>query len=369
MSTEIDSDLEPLRRLAERFAGNELEPGLMERDDYPCAPFDEKALHKAGEVGLLSLLLPEEKGGTGQGMRALCRILQSLAQVEAGFAAVVFVNALAHAALVRWGQRNCLDETASSSLTGFPAYTLPTDLPGTVTAEKVEKGFLLSGTLDYVALAPVAARLLLPARMKGNGQTAFFLTETGQKGLQVKEPVLSLGLRPCPVADVELARVLVPETHMLCNDAEKGYPELAAAFRPAVAALSLGVLEGSFRTAQTYAEQRHQGGKMIVEHDQIRLMLAGMAVAVEAGRVLVREMAARVDQGNPGTLADAGLILVSGQGAEGASDGVQILGGYGYSQDYGQEKRMRDAKQIASFFGGTMAARLDLIDTILGKQP
>jgi len=369
MKPEMDNELSPFLDLAARFAGNELLPGLLERDDYPVAPFSEKVVNQAGEAGLLSVILPESRGGAGQGMRALAAILQTLAETDAGFAAVLLVNAMAQFAMLRWGNEAHLEPAGNGPLTAFPAYSLPSDSGDRLEATEEEQGFRLQGTAEYLPLAPVAGFFVLPARIGADGATPFFRVSAGAQGVEVGEPVLSLGLRSCPAADVRLDRVLVPRADRLRGDARDGFPVLASFFRPAVAALSLGVLAGSLRTARRYAEERYQGGGTIAGHDMVRLMLAGMAVTVETGRVLVREMAEAADRGDPGLLLHAGQIFLGEQAALAAGDGVQVLGGYGYMQDYGQEKRMRDAKQIESFFGGSAAGRLDLAAAFLRQDP
>jgi len=366
MSRLEDEDLEPLRELAGRFAEKELAPRWAEHDDYPAAPFHRAAVTRAAEVGLLTILQPEERGGGGQGMRGLCVILEALAQVDAGFAALVLVNALGRSAVDRWARTP--QTPRPETLTAFPAYSLPEDPGGALEARKTEGGYRLQGTAEYVPLAPVASSLVLPARVRDGGSCGFFRVDASQEGVALQAPLLSLGLRSCPVADVRLDGAAVPEEALLCGDAAAGFSELAAAFRPAVAALALGVLSASLRAAGRYAQERVQGGRAIAEHDMVRLMLADMALAEQTGRVLLREMAAAADRGAPAPCSRAGWLLVTERAARATGDGVQVLGGYGYMQDYGQEKRMRDAKQIESLFGGPVAGRLRLASDVLARQ-
>jgi alkylation response protein AidB-like acyl-CoA dehydrogenase len=253
----------------------------------------------------------------------------------------------------------------ATALTAFPVYELPSDPAPEVSAEQHDSGYVLRGTAEYLALAPLATVLIVPAQVQETGKAAFFMLSPQTPGVKVGAPVLSLGLRTCPVADVELEAVRVPAEALLCGDAAAAYPPLASRFRPAVAAMALGTLRASYRAARQYALERHQGGRMIIEHDLVRLMLANMAVIAETGTALVECMALAADQGRPGTLSESGLILLTEQASRAASDGVQALGGYGYMQDYGQEKRMRDAKQIESIFGAAPAKRLELADRIL----
>jgi len=363
------TDLQPFRDLALRFAKKELDPKAIDMDNYPFCDFNRNALKAAQEAGLLKIMLPEAHGGAGQGMAVLCEILFSLSRSDASFAAMVFVNTLAQSAVIKWGTQALIDRFIQSELIAFPAYDLPTDLPVELTAEKKGDAFSLKGRVEFLALAPVADALILPAKMQGTTEaSAFFLIDAKTKGISLGEPILSLGLRSCPVADVELDNVEVPAENLLCKDTESGYPALTASFRPAAAALAVGVLAGSYEAAKAYARERYQGGQMIIDHEQVRLMLANMAVLTESGKALVQSMARAADEGQPWPLSDAGLILLTEQASRAATDGVQILGGYGYMKDYGQEKRMRDAKQIESIFGAAPLKRLELMADILRQE-
>jgi alkylation response protein AidB-like acyl-CoA dehydrogenase len=313
-------------------------------------------------------MLPEEHGGTGQGMAALCEILCALAKADASFAAVLFINAMGQSALLKWGQKEIIDKHVSSELIAFPAYDLPSDLPRTARAEKEGDGYSLSGKVEYLPLAPVAQALIVPAETGDQDRLGFFIIDAMANGVAIGEPVLSLGLRNCPAADIELSGAKVSGDALLCSDAGADYPALAALFRTAAAALAVGVCEGSFEAAKAYAKDRYQGGTMIINYDQIRLMLSNLAVVAESGKALVKSMALAADDQRPWPISDAGLIFLTEQASRATTDGVQILGGYGYMEDYGQEKRMRDAKQIESIFGAAPAKRLDLIADILRQE-
>jgi len=326
---------------------------------------NDKALRTAAELGMFSLGLPEAQGGSGLGRQGLCEVLEPLAAADAGFAGVLFANSLAQAALLRWGGARRLAGQAPSTLIAFPVYDLPSDLPRGLTAKKHEQGYALDGRVELLALAPLASSLVLPAELAESGKVGFFLLPAVTPGLKIGAPLLTLGLRTCPAADVDLEAVTVPAASLFCPDADGAYPPLATTFRAAVAAMALGVLKGSWETARAYARERVQAGRPIVEHDQVRLMLINMAVIAETGAVLVAAMARAADEERPQLLAEAGLILLTEQAARAAADGVQVLGGYGYMQDYGQEKRMRDAKQIESIFGAARPKRLELADRLL----
>ncbi|MBI2890856.1 MAG: acyl-CoA dehydrogenase family protein [Nitrospirae bacterium] len=362
------SDLQSFRDLARRFATQELEPRALEMDEYPFRPLDRGVLKAAREAGLLDVMLPEDRGGAGPSVEAFCEILLTLAKSDAGFASVVLVSTLAQQGLIAWGAPGLVESRERSSLIAFPAYDLPSDLQRDLKARKQGDGFSLDGKVEYLALAPVADAMIVPATLNDPDRVGLFLVDSAERGISIGDPVLSLGLRSCPVADVGLESVKVPAERLLCRDAGRAFAELAERFRPAVAALAVGVLTASFEAAMSYAKQRYQGGCMIIEHDQVRMMLANMAVVAESGNALVRAMARAVDGGESWALPQAGLILLTEQVSRATTDGVQCLGGYGYMRDYGQEKRMRDAKQIESLFGAVPLKRLDLLTEILGKS-
>jgi alkylation response protein AidB-like acyl-CoA dehydrogenase len=124
-----------------------------------------------------------------------------------------------------------------------------------------------------------------------------------------------------------------------------------------VIAIHAGILRGCFEEARTYAGDRYQGFQQIIEHGQVRAELgriaATMLVAEELYRVASQDGGFRPEEA---CMPAAAQLLVGEMAVESTTFGIQILGGNGYMSDYGQEKRMRDAKQLQGIFG-----RKDLI--------
>lgn len=365
----LGDDLKPFYELAEKFAKKELEPKALELDHYPYSEFNTQALKAAAETGLLSLVLPEALGGSGQGMAALSVILARLAEADASFAAVLFVQTLAQAAVAKWADK-ARDERilrqnpgAPPGLIGFPVYALPTDLPLELKAQKSGNDFLLNGACSSMTLAPVAEHLIVPADTGGSGKTSFFIIGKNLPGVKISEPVITLGLHNCPVADVELNGVEAGPENLLGPEGGAGaaYPGLCSGFGGPWAALAHGILAGSYKAAESFAKDRYQGGKQIIDHDQVRVMLANMAVLKEVSEAACMSASRAADAGHDQAGFAAG-IFVTDAVTRAATDGVQCLGGYGYMHDYGQEKRMRDAKQIQAMFGPSTLKRLEFLE-------
>ena len=371
-----DEELKSFCELGERFAKKELEPKALELDRYPYSKFNDAALAAAAEIGLFNLTLPESLGGSGQGMTALSAILSCLAAADASFAAVVFIQTLAQAAIAKWAKQETAQkylkpkERGLPRLCAFPIYAPPTDIPLEVKAEKTGGGYSLTGKISSLALAPVAEIMIIPAEVQGSGEASFFIVEKNSPGVKVSEPVVGLGLHNCPVADVELKGVKLGPENLLGREGQAAddYPELYAAFGGPLASLSLGILLGSFRAAKLFAEDRYQGGKQIIDHDQVRIMLANMALLFKTGEAACLNASRAADQGKDLAASFAAGIFLADTVTRATTDGVQCLGGYGYMHDYGQEKRMRDAKQLQAMFGPSPLKRLELLQTILRME-
>ena len=124
--------------------------------------------------------------------------------------------------------------------------------------------------------------------------------------------------------------------------------------RLAVGAQALGLAQGALDYCVSYVQQRRQFGKAIGEFQGIQFMLADMAMKIEAARQLVYSAAAKAERGDKDLrmASAAAKCFASDVAMEVTTNGVQILGGYGYSRDYPLERMMRDAK-ITQIYEGT----------------
>ena len=129
--------------------------------------------------------------------------------------------------------------------------------------------------------------------------------------------------------------------------------------RPGIGAQALGIAQAALDYALRYATQRETFGKPIAEHQGIQFMLADMAVKVEAARGLLYDVGAMPDQGIDGpALTRAAAMAVT-------TDAVQILGGYGYIEEYPVERMMRDAKITQIYEGTNQIQRLVIARELL----
>jgi len=339
----IDQRYSDIVALAGEFVRGEVAESVKEADHYPDVPFRRSLYAKAEEVGFLSFTLPEEVGGVGESVAALAEVLYEVSRTDASVAAVMLCQAFAHRLLVDAGRETLAD---GKGLIATTLYDDPLELPTGLTASEAGGSHRLTGKLEYVVLAPVARLFILPALLED--EPALFLVEKGD-GVAPSEPVLTLGLRACPVADLELEGA---EGTLLVKggDVETVYLEATDKLRGAAAAISAGIIAGCFEEARDYARERYQGYKQIIDHQQTRASLGRIAVNMLAAEGLFRS-AVRDDNGEGEAFSSAVQVIAGEAAVESSILGVQILGGNGYMEDYGQEKRMRDAKQVQGIFG------------------
>ena len=133
--------------------------------------------------------------------------------------------------------------------------------------------------------------------------------------------------------------------------------------------MSLGVMKGSFNEAFEYTKTRFQGGREIVNWSEVRMILSDMATKVKiADMALVTACQAVEAKSTDWDLCSrAAAIHIQSLACDLTTDGIQLLGGYGYMKDYGQEKRFRDAKHIQALLGLTPMKKIRYIKRIIGE--
>jgi len=377
MKTTVSDELKMLEEMAGDFAAKELLEDREENDKYPFGPLFEGVLTKAHDVGFFSIMLPEEMGGAADAVNAVCLVLDEVCRADASLGGIIFTNALAQEMVARAGEVEVLKKIAANAagyaglLIAFPSFNNPGEIENVAMVERSKDKYILSGDIEYVVLGGIADSALLPAKVKGEEGYSLFLVNLKGDGLDIGEPVLSLGLHSCPAVDMSLSDV---EGKLVGQEGKGGDYFEAAVDRLSVAAAAMaaGVIKGSFVEALDYTKERVQGGREIVNWSEVRMLLSSMAVKGKVADILVDRASRSVDCGEPGWQLDsrAAALHVQEMAADATTDGIQLLGGNGYMKDYGQEKRFRDAKQIQALMGLTPMRKLKYIKRIVdGELP
>jgi alkylation response protein AidB-like acyl-CoA dehydrogenase len=368
MSNFNSDDLKPFADLAQSFSVRELAGKVAEHDRYPFGEFYEDVLKKIHEVGFLNAALPLELGGTDFGIAALCAILENISEVDASPAGIIFTQALSQKILMAAGAGKLAaplsagDTAVKASLVAFPVYVNPASTDTLPVAQNIGGDYTLAGRIELLVLGNLAHRAIVGARTGQGPGYSFFLVDLDGKGVEKSEPVFTLGLHACPAVDVTFqgARVqLIGEENAGPVYFEQVLPQMNAA----AVAMSSGILRGTYSEALAYAQRREQGGKPIVQWSEVAMMLADLSIKADVAGMCVCQSCLELEQKRSGyeSRLCAAALHISALACKATVDGVQILGGYGYMKDYGQEKRYRDARMVQALLGSVPMKKLAMI--------
>lgn len=376
MIAENDKELKLLDKASAEFAKKELAPKREENDQFPFGAFWELVLGKAFALDFFHATLPESMGGMGQGLRGLSIILRNLCREDSSLGGIVFTNAAAQEILLAADGGDLLAKitgktgNAREFVIAFPVFNNPSEIAPAAVAKKqpgdITNGYILDGRTDYVVLGGLAAHALVPARIEGKDGFSFFLVHLPDNGVTVSAPVHSLGLNACPAVDI----TFTGGSGTLVGKPGQGaaiFDKMSDRLSVAAAAMSTGVMKGSFHEAFEYSKGREQGGRKIIGWSEVRMILANMAVQLKNAEMIIARTAHAVDTGEPGweACSRAAAIHVQGIACDVATDGIQVLGGVGYTKDFGQEKRFRDAKHLQALLGMAPMKRLRFIEKLM----
>jgi alkylation response protein AidB-like acyl-CoA dehydrogenase len=368
-----DKELKLLDKTSNEFAKKELAPFREENDKYPFGPFFEPALKKAFEIEFFHATLPEALGGIGQKMTALCVILYNICREDASMGGIIFTHAAAQELMLAAGADDLLKQIVANkkdvhdALIAFPVFNNPSEIENMAIAEKKADGYVLSGKIEYTVLAGIAAHALIPGKIAGQAGYSFFLVNLSDAEINKSNPVHSLGLHACPAVDLTLTKVkgiLVGKEGMSADY----FDQMADKMHVAAAAMSAGIMKGSFIEAFEYAKGRQQGGREIINWSEVRMILATMAIAVTNALMMISRACQAMDSSEKGWQACslAAAITIAEAATQATTDGIQLLGGVGYMKDFGQEKRFRDAKHIQALLGIAPLKKIKFIEKMIG---
>jgi alkylation response protein AidB-like acyl-CoA dehydrogenase len=214
----------------------------------------------------------------------------------------------------------------------------------------------IDGRCELVGNGPIADGLVLPIHSPDGMK--FCVLPGNTKGVSLSGPVLTLGLRACPVADASADRARVPGEAMIHPGTAISLSAVYSLFSGPVAALCAGICRCSLKKASAYIKERRQGGRILAEYSQLRMMISSMTERYQTACVAAERLS---EAGGLKGADDTALFVSARDGvARAAQDGVQLLGGYGYMEEYGQERCMRDAKQAQMMLGRDDLRRLEL---------
>ena len=360
------------------FAETELRPHVREWD--AAQHFPSEVMPSLAALGLMGIQIPEAYGGAGLSALDYCICIEELARVDPGVAlSVAAHNGLCSAHIFMFGnedqKQRFLVPLARGQTIGAWALTESTsgsDAAGMRTsAVRTGDGWVLNGAKTFTTHGRVGDVIVVMAvtdREAGRKGISAFIVDRGAAGLRAGKKEDKLGMRASDTSEVLFDDCRVPADRLL-GDIGQGFVntmQVLDAGRIGIAALSVGLAQGAYEAARTYALERRAFGKTISTFQAIRWKLADAATRIEAARLLTYRAAYLKDQGRRTTVESSMAKLYSSETAvRVADDCVQIHGGYGFVKDYPAEKYFRDVKLTTIGEGTSEIQRLVIARQLL----
>jgi alkylation response protein AidB-like acyl-CoA dehydrogenase len=361
----LTEDQQLFRREWRRLFEEKFTERAAEIDRTGEFPWDN--LKVLAEAGLTGINVPEAYGGAGADSITHCLLVEELARVCASTSLIPAVNKLATLPLLFAGteeqKQRFLPLIADGS--AMASYCLTEPGSGSDAAamrsRAVRDGddYVLNGTKRFITGGGVSKLYIYYAVTDpdaGSKGISAFVLEDSMPGFEVGKHEDKLGIRGSPTTEIICTDVRVPAANRLGEEGQ-GFPLALRALdhsRVTIGAQAVGIAQGAFDYALGYVQEREQFGHPVGEFQGLQFMLADMAMQIEAARTLVYSAAAQADRNDP-TLtftAAAAKCFASDVAMRVTTDGVQLLGGYGYIKDFPLERQMRDAK-ITQIYEGT----------------
>ena len=363
---------------AKEFAEQYIRPFVMEWDEAQTFPVE--VFKKAGEMGFMGVLVPEELGGSGLGYHEYIAIIEEISKVDPSIGlSVAAHNSLCTNHILAFGneeqKKKWIPKLATAEWIGawgLTEHNTGSDAAGmSTTAVKEKDTWVLNGAKNFITHGKSGDIAVVIARTgeKGDsrGMTAF-VVERGTAGFGSGKKENKLGMRASETAELVFDNCRIPDANRLGGVGE-GFVQSMKVLdggRISIGALSLGIAKGAYEAALKYSKERVQFGKPISQFQGISFKLADMVTEIEASELLLHKAAFLKNEGRSVTQMGAmAKMYASEVSVKVANEAVQIHGGYGYTKDFPVEKFYRDSKLCTIGEGTTEIQKVVISRNIL----
>jgi len=369
-----------LRRTIRDFAEIEMRPHVRQWDEEQRFP--PELLRKMAALGLMGIQFSEAYGGAAMSAIDYCICIEELARVDPGVSlSIAAHNGLCAAHINFFGtdaqKQKYLTPLAKGEKLGAWGLTESTsgsDAAGMrTTATRSGDCWILNGAKTFITHGRLGDTMVVMAvtdRAAGSKGISAFIVERGTPGMTAGKKEDKLGMRASDTSEVLFENCRIPADQVL-GDVGQGFVntmQVLDAGRIGIAALSVGLAQGSYEAALSYARERRAFGKTISQFQAIQWKLADAATRIEAARLLTYRAADMKDRGKRTTLESAMAKLYASEIAvKVTDDSVQIHGGYGFVKDYPAEKYFRDVKLTTIGEGTSEIQRLIIARQLLAR--
>jgi butyryl-CoA dehydrogenase len=365
LNLELTEEQQLLQKSVREFAEAEVKPLAREIDETGRFPRD--TFKKAAELGLTGVAMPEQYGGAGMDHISYAIVIEEISRACASTGVILSVqNSLYCDPIYRFGtedqKKKFLVPYARGERIGCYALTEPQagSNAAALTTKAVRKGdrYVVNGTKAWITNGGAADAAVVYVNThpeKGEKGITALVVEKGTRGFSVGKEEKKLGIHGSACTELVFSDCEVPADNRIGNEGE-GYKVALSTLdggRIGIAAQAIGIAQGAFEAALSYAQQRQAFGHPISDFQAIQFMLADMATEIDAARLLARRAAWKQDSGARFSMeASISKLFASEMATRVTHKAIQIHGGNGYSSEYPVERAYRDAR-ITEIYEGT----------------
>jgi alkylation response protein AidB-like acyl-CoA dehydrogenase len=360
---DIPQELADLRDMIRRLAQERIAPRAAEIDRTAEYPRDVRELLADHDV--LGLPFDEEYGGTGTGTLMLNIAIEEIAKACASSALILMVQELGTLPIALFGSEQQKQRWLPRCATGewSPAFALSEPEAGSdpasmrTTAVRDGDEWVINGQKNWITNASVADFYVVFAKTdRDNNRSSAFVVEADRAGFHPGKLEHKLGIKGSPTGSPSFTDVRVPADHLVGIEGKGLSAALATLERTRLgaAAQAVGIAQGATDYAAAYARERIAFGRPINEMQGIQFKLADMETRTAAARELLYKACAKADRNEPDLAKYSSMakLFASDTAMAVTLEAIQVLGGYGYVNEYPVERMMRDAK-ITQIYEGT----------------
>ena len=361
----LSEEQQLLRQTARDFSQNELLEGVIDRDQNKIWPKEQ--IKKMSDLGFLGMMADPKWNGGGMDTISYSIAMEEISSVDASAAVVMSVNnSLVCYLIEHFGNDFQKEKYLSKLTTGnkLGAFSLSEPQSGSdasnmiTTATQDGDDYIINGTKNWVTNGINSDIVLVFAvTEKGIGHkgVSCFIVEKEFNGFESGKAEDKLGIRASDTCELYFDNVKVPSENRIGKEGE-GFKIALATLdggRIGIASQALGIAKASLDASVKYSNEREQFGKPISRNQAIQFKIADMAMELESARLLTWKAAwSKDNHKNFSVLASMAKVYASEVAMRASTQCVQIHGGYGYIQETGVERLMRDAK-ITQIYEGT----------------
>lgn len=383
MNFQLTDDQRQLQEAARRYADTRMVDvaNACEKTHIPPGIEVRKGL---AEMGFLGINVAEKYGGLGLGNLEAIIVLEQFARLSAAAAFPVFescvgpIKAIEHFASEELKQRVlpkvCRGEIQVAICMSEPAAgTAVTDLTTKATEDSNGEDLILNGQKRWTSGGGHADGYVVYCRLSdepgARGIGAVYVEKT-MPGVSFGKGEELMGWYGVGHCDVYFDSVRVPKENIIVPAG--GFKKLMQAFdleRCGNATMSLGLAVGALEHATEYVQEREQFGKPIIDFQAVQLRLADMAMQVEASRLLIYRAVQNAATGNPSVFESSTAKCFANEIVRSVCiNGMQVMGGYGFSAEYGMEQRVRDSFGWGLAGGTIDVQKTNIASAIVGRR-